>query len=58
MDEIKLALPSGENRLLVAPDDYNELAKVALNVVGLDKIEIHFGDLEITDDNTYNHARR
>ena len=58
MDEIKLALPSGEQRLLVAPEDYSELAKVALNVVGYEQIEIYFGDLEITDDNTYSHARR
>ena len=58
MDEIKLALPNGEQRTLVAPEDYSELAKVALNVVGLDQIEIYFGDLEITDDNTYCHARR
>ena len=58
MDEIKLALPSGEHRLLAAPEDYSELAKIALNVVGLDQIAIYFKDLEVTDDNTYNHARR
>ena len=58
MDEIKLALPTGEHRLIFAPEDYSELAKAAINVLGIDRISIYFRDLEITDDNTYNHARR